>query len=67
MNPAVARNLIRALALLLPPCAMLGSRGTATLAVTVAWLAGMLAFWQIAAGPGAILVLLAMLIAPVTL
>ena len=61
---ALGRLGLRALALLLPPCALLGRHRRLARAALAAWLIGMLVFWTLAAGPGAILVLAAMLLAP---
>lgn len=59
-----SRIALRALALVLPPVALAASRRWPSVTVAVGWLLGQGLFWGVAAGPGAILVLASMLLAP---
>lgn len=63
MSPA-GRLALRLLSVLLPPLALVGSRRWPALLASGGWMLGHAIFWGVAAGPGAILILCAMILAP---
>lgn len=58
------RLALRLLSALLPPAALVGSRRWPALVAAGGWVVGHGIFWGLAAGPGAILILGAMILAP---
>jgi len=55
---------LRLLSVLLPPLALVGSRRGPARTAAGAWIIGQAVFWGVAAGPGAVLILAAMILAP---
>lgn len=58
------RIVLRILAVLLPPVALAGSRRWPAVVAASTWVVGQAVFWGLAAGPGALLVLASMILAP---
>ena len=58
------RVVVCALAAFLPPFALLGRKRRLALGALATWIAGVAVFWTLWAGPGAILVVVAMVLAP---